>query len=84
MNAILKIEYPETLPDQLGQTREEFEREARMALAVKLFENKRISSGTAATLVGMDRKSFLLTLHKYGVNMIDLDRDELLADIENA
>ena len=34
----LIIEYPKLLPDALQQTQEEFEREAKMAMAVKLFE----------------------------------------------
>jgi predicted HTH domain antitoxin len=80
----LVIEYPELLPDALQRTREEFEQEARMAMAVKLFEMKRLSSGMAAKLAGMDRVSFLLSLHRYHVPMIDLQEDELLSDLENA
>lgn len=51
-------------------------------MAVKLFEMKKLSSGMAAQLIGMDRVSFLLNLHHFGVAMIDLEEDELLADIE--
>ena len=80
----LVIEYSNLLPDALQQTREEFEQEARMAMAAKLFEMKRLSSGTAAKLAGMSRVSFLLSLHHYGVPMIDLDEGELLRDLENA
>jgi len=80
----LVIEYPKLLPDALQQTREEFEQEARMALAVKLFEMKRLSSGMAANLAGTDRVSFLLSLHRYGVAMIDLEEEELRSDMANA
>ncbi len=80
----LKIDYPETLPDAMQQTREEFEREAKWAMAAKLFEMKRISSGMAARLVGVDRVTFLLNLHRYGVAAIDLTEEELLSDLENA
>jgi predicted HTH domain antitoxin len=80
----LVIEYPRLLPDALQQTRTDFEQEARMAMAVKLFEMKRIPSGIAAALAGLDRVSFLLSLHRYGVNMVDLDEDELRSDLENA
>jgi predicted HTH domain antitoxin len=80
----LVIEYPERLPDALQRTRTEFEQEARMAMAVKLFEMKRLSSGIAAKLAGTDRVSFLLSLHRYGVAMIDLGEDELLSDVKNA
>ena len=78
------IDYPELLPDRLGQTKEQFEQEARLAMAVKLFEAKRISSGTAAELAGMDRVTFLMSLARFGAPMIDLEEDELLSDLENA
>ena len=55
-----------------------------MAMAVKMFEMKRLSSGMAARLAGVDRVSFLLSLHRYEVAMIDLEESELLADLENA
>jgi predicted HTH domain antitoxin len=84
MNRHLSIDYPDTLPDVLQESREEFEQEARMAMAAKLFELKRIPSGTAAALVGMDRVSFLLRLHEFGVPMIDLDEAELAEDVAHA
>ncbi|GJQ38141.1 MAG: hypothetical protein JETCAE02_05530 [Anaerolineaceae bacterium] len=80
----LIIKYPKLLPDALQQTQEEFEREAKMAMAVKLFELRKLSSGMAAQLVGMDRVAFLLSLHRYGVSMIALDEAELEADLKNA
>lgn len=80
----MTIEYPKLLPDALQQTRVDFEQEAKMAMAVKLFEMKRLSSGVAAKLAGMDRVAFLLSLHRYGVAMIDLDEEDLLSDLQNA
>jgi predicted HTH domain antitoxin len=65
-------------------TQTAFEREARMAMAVKLFEMRRLSSGLAAKLAGVDRMTFLLGLHQFGVAMIDLEEDELTADLINA
>ena len=84
MSSKMEIEYPENLPDVLQTTRERFEQEAKMAMAAKLFEMRRLSSGMAAALVGMDRVSFLLRLSDFGVPMIDLDTDELAEDIANA
>lgn len=49
------IKYPDNLLDLLQKSSEEFEREAEMELVVKLFELKRLSSGIAAEMVGMDR-----------------------------
>ena len=72
------------LPDALQSTTEQFEQEAKMAMAVKLFEMKRLSSGMAAALIGMERVTFLLNLHQYGVAMIDLEEEELLSDMKHA
>ena len=80
----LVIDYPPSLPDMLQQSRKQFEQEARMAMAVTLFEMKRLSSGMAAKLVGMDRVSFLLNLSGYGVPMIDLDEEDLQLDVDHA
>jgi predicted HTH domain antitoxin len=74
------IEYPQNLPDLLQMTKQAFEDEARMAMAVKLFELKRLSSGMASELAGCSRVSFLLGLHRFNVPMIDLDEEELLAE----
>lgn len=84
MTLSMKIDYSDTLPARLHQTRDEFELEARMAMAVKLFELGRVSSGVAASLVGMDRVAFLLSLSRYGVPMIDASEEEVAKDLDNA
>ena len=80
----ITIDYPQVLPDFLQTTRVQFEQEAKTAMVVKLFEMKRLPSGIAAQMLGLDRVTFLLSLHRYGVSMIDLEEEELLSDIENA
>jgi predicted HTH domain antitoxin len=84
MSLQLQINYPETLPDAVGKTREQFEQEAKWAMAVKLYEMKRLSSGMAAALLGVERVTFILKLNDYGVPLIDLSAEELLSDIEKA
>jgi predicted HTH domain antitoxin len=79
----LTVNYPETFPDSVGSSQAQFEQEAKWAMAVKLFEMKRLSSGMAADLVGADRVTFLLKLADYGVPMIDLTEAELLSDFAN-
>jgi predicted HTH domain antitoxin len=73
----LTIEYPDDLLVALGANPEQFEQEARFALAAKLFEMGRLSSGKAARLAGMDRVTFLLSLNRVGVAMLDLDEAEM-------
>jgi predicted HTH domain antitoxin len=75
MNQIT-IECPDDLLIALGSTVEQFEHEAKFALAAKLYELGRLSSGKAARLAGMDRVAFLLSLHRIGVAALDLDARE--------
>lgn len=80
----IKINYPKNLPDALLMSRAQFEKDAKMAMAVKLFEMKKMPSGIAAKLAGVSRVYFLLNLHRYNVNMIDLEKDDLESDLKNA
>lgn len=80
----LTINYPESFPDTVGVSKEQFEHEAKWAMAVKLYEMKRLSSGMAAAMLGVERVTFLLKLSDYGVPMIDLRSEELLSDLNNA
>ena len=84
MNLTLKLDYPETIPDVLNESKDKFEQEAKMAMAVKLYELKRLSSGVAAKLAGLDRVTFLLKLADYGVSTVNITSDELHQDVSNA
>jgi predicted HTH domain antitoxin len=84
MKRQMVLDYPAELPDAMNETPAQFEREARMAMAAKLFEMKRIPSGIAASFAGMDRVSYLLNLKSYHVSAIDLDDEDLAADAANA
>jgi predicted HTH domain antitoxin len=81
---LMQVEYPENLPDVLSESRQEFELEAKMAMAAKMFELKRLLSGQAAQMLGMGRVELLLSLHKMGTPAINLTEDDLLSDVENA
>ena len=84
MSKHITIQYPDKIADALQLSSKEFEKEAKIAMAVKLFEMKKISSGIGAQIAEMDRVHFLLILSQYGVNMIDYDADELDTDLSNA
>jgi predicted HTH domain antitoxin len=84
MSLQLTITYPDTFPDALGSTKEQFEQEAKWAMAVKLFEMKRLSSGMAASLLGVNRTTFLMKLADYNIPLLDLTEEELSSDLANA
>jgi predicted HTH domain antitoxin len=79
---ILQVEYPDTMTATLNMDRIAFEREARMAMATKLFELGRLTSGQAAVLAGVNRADFLLECSRYGVASVNWDQEELLAEFE--
>jgi len=66
----------------LNESPESFEEEARVALAVKLYEMGRLTSGQAAALAGMSRVQFLLSCHRYGAASVAWDEEELRSEFE--
>lgn len=80
----LTIPYSEDLLLSLKASPEEFELEARLLLAVKLYELGRVSTGRAAELAGVSRVEFFFILGRFGLSPIGVDPDELEQDFANA
>jgi predicted HTH domain antitoxin len=73
----LTIELPvDGLPSR-AELPDNFSDEARFLLALKLFEQGRISSGKAGRLSGVTRVEFLLAASRAGVPVVDLSQDDL-------
>lgn len=78
------IPYSDELLLSLKATPESFAEEFRLLGAVKLYELKKISTGQAAQLAGMDRVSFMFMLKRFGLTPIGIDPEELASDLDNA
>ena len=76
----IEIEYPETIPAVLNLSPETFEQEARFALAAKLYEMGRLTSGQASRIAGVSRVTFLLDCRRYGVASVEWDQAEIDAE----
>ena len=80
----LTIPYSDDLLLSLKSTRESFEAEARLLLAMKLYELGQVTTGVGAGLAGLDRVSFMLELQRFGLSPIGVEPDELAEDVANA
>ena len=56
--------------------------ELMMNLAAKLFERGLVSSGQAASIVGISKKAFIEIVGRYGVSIFQYDEDELQGELE--
>jgi predicted HTH domain antitoxin len=81
---VLTIEYPPEVLWALQQEPEEFEKEARLLLALKLYESGKLSTGLAAGLAGMSRIAFMFLLGRYGLSPFGETADEIEEDLLHA
>lgn len=77
----MTVEYPESLPGALRMSAGEFEREAKLAMAVKLFEVGRLSAGQASSLAGLPRADFLRELGRFKVSPFQYEPGELEREV---
>ena len=67
---------------QVPDTVQLSEFELTMNVAALLFERGILSSGQAAEMVGLSKKSFLEVVGKYGVSIFQYGEDELLEELD--
>jgi predicted HTH domain antitoxin len=85
MKGVINIQYPESLAISLKLQGKDFENEIKVSSLVKLYELGKISSGTAAKVLGIKRLDFLELLAKYKVSIIgNYSQNDLMEDIANA
>ena len=77
----LQISYDDSVLLETSLPAEDFEREAKLLLAAKLFEMGRMFSGMAAELCGMSRVAFLMSLPRVGVSLSNLRPEDALDEL---
>jgi len=55
-----------------------------MIIASKLYEDGKLSSGQAAEMAGLSKKTFIELLGRYGVSVFSSSLSDLESDIANA
>ncbi|PKL80383.1 MAG: hypothetical protein CVV25_04440 [Ignavibacteriae bacterium HGW-Ignavibacteriae-4] len=68
------------IPDSVEMSDYDFS----MMIASKLYEEKKLSLGQAAKMVGITKRTFIELLGKYGVSIFSSSVTDLQSDIENA
>ena len=58
------------------------EDEAKLLLAIKLYEVGKVSLGQAAKLAGFSKRAFIEVLGRYRVSLFNYDPDELRQEVD--
>ena len=81
---VIQVNCPEEVLLSLHETPSEFEKEMRLAAAMKVYELGRLSSGRAADLAGMTRVAFLQRASDFKVSVFQQAPEEIEEDLRNA
>jgi predicted HTH domain antitoxin len=76
----IAVNFPEELAFHLRMKNKEFDREIKKIALIKLYELEKISSGKAASILGISRVAFLDLLNEYGVSIFGELDEEILED----
>ncbi len=83
INAVVDI--PQEIVLTLRQSSEDIVIEMKKALALKYYQEQRLSLGQCAELAEMTKEEFIKYLSKYNISIFRLEsEEELLEDIKNA
>ena len=84
MKRTLTIDYGDEVLLALGYSPKQFSEEAKLLIAIKLYELDRLSSGRAAKLAGIPKPLFLIKLAEYGVDTFQLTEYDLQQNLDSA
>jgi predicted HTH domain antitoxin len=78
------LEFPEEAFGTLRRSPEAFAAEIRLAAAIHWYQQRMVSQERAAMLAGLSRMDFLDQLARRGIDVVDVDMEELRREVESA
>ncbi len=75
------IDFPEGVFSALRKSPNEFGKELRLAAAIYWYQRTEISMERAAEVAGLDRVDFLDALAKRGIDVFQVDMDDLREEL---
>ena len=78
----IKIDIPSDILLALNESEDEFGKNIKIAMAVRLYRAEKLTIGKAAQLAGMDRLAFESMLSEFEIPVSNLNLDDIKADIE--
>lgn len=77
----ITLEFPEGAFSALRRSPQEFGSELRLAAAAFWYERGVVSQEKAAEIAGLNRRDFLLAISRLGVDVIQVDMDDLREEL---
>ena len=81
MKRTLTIDYGDEVLLALGYSPKQFSEEAKLLIAIKLYELGQLSAGAAAKLADIPKPLFLTKLADYGVDSFQQTEEDLQQDL---
>ena len=79
---MISIEIPSDLLVTLNETEQELQERIKIALAVQLYVQEKLTIGKAAQIAGYSRLDFETMLSEQNIPISNLDLSDVLADVD--
>ena len=77
----LNIDVPEEILSSIGQSADEAEKDALLALAIEWYRRGAVSQGKAAEIAGVPRADFIDALASRKIEVVQVEPEELRREI---
>lgn len=81
-NVTIPVEISKDILIALNQSEQELKSRFQMAIAISLFQERKLTFGKAVQLSGTSRYDFEKSLAKNKISVADIDIDQVLSDVD--